>query len=53
MLFGRDKDFQDIENLLIIQGKKLDREYVRKWVQVEGDEQKASKWDELCKKYLL
>lgn len=50
LLFFRGKDLVDIERIVAIQGMKLDREYVRRWLVecVGGDAERVRKWGEIC-----
>jgi hypothetical protein len=50
MLFFRGKDLVDIERIVAIQGEKLDRDYVRRWLVecVGADAERVRKWDEIC-----
>ena len=50
LLFFRGKDLVDIERIVAIQGVKLDRDYVRRWLLecVSADAERVRKWDEIC-----
>lgn len=51
LYFNRPKDQLDIERLVALQGKALDRAYVRRWL-VDGvgdDDVRVRWWDELCR----
>jgi predicted nucleotidyltransferase len=50
LLFFRGKDVVDIERIVAIQGVKLDRDYVRRWLVdcVGADAERVRKWDEIC-----
>lgn len=50
LLFFRGKDIVDIERLLVLQGERLDRTYVRRWLvdSVGEEDERVEKWDQLC-----
>lgn len=51
LFFNRPKDQLDVERLVALQGKALDRAYVRRWL-VDGvgeDDARVRWWDELCR----
>ena len=50
LLFFRGKDIVDIERIVAIQGGRLDRGYVRRWLVdcVGADAERVRKWDEIC-----
>lgn len=50
MLFFRAKDLRDLERMLVVQGGRLDRAFVRRWlVEMLGDEsEQVVAWDRLC-----
>lgn len=50
LLFFRGKDVVDIERIVAIQGGRLDRGYVRRWLVdcVGEDAERVRKWDEIC-----
>ncbi|MBI3246928.1 MAG: hypothetical protein HYZ50_10535 [Deltaproteobacteria bacterium] len=49
LLFFRGKDIVDIERLLVLQGPRLDRSYVRLWLvdSVGEEDERVQKWDAL------
>lgn len=51
MLFFRGKDLVDVERVLAVQGRRLDRDYIRRWlVDCVGEEDsRVMKWDRLCR----
>ena len=51
LLFFRAKDVVDIARVLGVQGPRLDRDYVRRWLvdMVGEDDRRTLKWDELCR----
>lgn len=53
LLFFRPKDLVDVSNVIALQGAKLDRTYVRRWlVEMMGeDDERVRKWDELVRDY--
>ena len=53
MLFFRGKDIVDIERVLVLQGERLDRHYIRRWLValVEEDDERVQKWDQLCETF--
>jgi predicted nucleotidyltransferase len=50
LLFFRGKDIVDIERIVAIQGGRLDRGYVRRWLVdcVGADAERVRRWDEIC-----
>ncbi len=51
LLFFRGKDRVDVERLVGLQGRTLDRDYIRRWLvdMVGEDDQRVVKWDEICR----
>jgi len=51
LLFFRGKDLVDVERVLAVQGRLLDRTYIRRWlVDCVGEEDsRVLKWDRLCR----
>jgi hypothetical protein len=49
LLFFRGKDIVDVERLVALQGARLDRAYIRRWLVdcVGPDDARVHKWDEL------
>jgi hypothetical protein len=50
LLFFRGKDLVDIERILAVQGRTLDRDYIRRWLIdcVGADDIRVTRWDLLC-----
>lgn len=50
LLFFRGKDLVDIERILAVQGEKLDRDYIRRWLIdcVGADDTRVQRWEQLC-----
>lgn len=53
LLFYRPKDVVDLERLIAVQGPRLDRAYVRRWiVEMMGeDDARVSTWDALARRF--
>ncbi len=53
LLFARAKDFVDLERLLAVQGDRLDRAYVRRWIadMMGEQDERTARWDELCRTF--
>jgi hypothetical protein len=51
LLFFRGKDIVDVERVVAVQGERLDRRYVRRWLVecVGEDSERVRKWDEICR----
>lgn len=51
LLFFRSKDIPDLERIIGVQGPRLDRAYVRRWVvdMMGDDDERVRKWDELVR----
>lgn len=51
LLFFRGKDIVDVERVLAVQGARLDRDYVRRWLIdcVGADDARVGRWDQLCR----
>jgi predicted nucleotidyltransferase len=51
LLFFRGKDKTDIERMVQLEGPRLDRDYVRRWlVEMMGeDDERVRVWDRCCK----
>ena len=49
LLFFRPKDIADLERLCAVQGKALDRDYVRNWIAVMlgADDERVKTWDRI------
>ncbi len=50
LLFFRGKDVVDIERVVAVQGQRLDRDYVRRWLVdcVGESDPRVERWDRLC-----
>jgi hypothetical protein len=53
LLFFRGKDIVDIERLLVLQGTRLDRSYIRQWLidSVGEEDERVQKWDVRCEAF--
>lgn len=54
LLFARPKDFVDLERLVAVQGDRLDRAYIRRWIadMMGEQDERTVRWDELCRTFL-
>ena len=50
LLFFRPKDLLDLEKLILVQGDRLDREYVRRWIvnMMGEDDERVVAWDRVA-----
>ncbi|MBM4256986.1 MAG: nucleotidyltransferase family protein [Deltaproteobacteria bacterium] len=50
LLFFRGKDIVDIDRVLSLQGDRLDRAYIRRWLvdSVGEEDERVQKWNQLC-----
>ncbi len=53
LLYFRPKDLIDLQHLLAVQGKRLDADYVRRWIvdMMGEDDNRVVTWDKLCTQY--
>lgn len=51
MMFFRPRDIPDVQQMLVTQGKALDRAYIRGWlVEMVGEaDERVTRWDALCR----
>lgn len=53
LLFFRPKDLLDLEKLVVVQGRDLDADYVRRWVveMMGSDDPRVVSWDDILRRH--